>query len=135
MPEDTGVLIRSILVSLACKYRLVLEQLETVSGHHIDRLQVVGGGSRNGLLCQITADILGREVLAGPAEATLLGNVLVQLAATGELETLPEMRELSGRSFALEHYMPSGGSAAESTYQRFLDVTELTAGHPLQTGV
>ncbi len=135
MPEDIGVLIRSILVSLACKYRLVLERLETVSGHHIDRLQVVGGGSRNGLLCQITADILGREVLAGPAEATLLGNVLVQLAATGELTTLSEMRELSGRSFTLEHYTPSGDGAAESTYQRFLDVTELTAGHPLQTGV
>jgi rhamnulokinase len=134
-PEDTGVLIRSILVSLACKYRLVLERLETVSGHQIDRLQVVGGGSRNGLLCQITADILGREVLAGPAEATLLGNVLVQLAATGELGTLSEMRELSGRSFTLERYTPSGDSAAESTYQRFLDVTELTAGHPLQTGV
>jgi rhamnulokinase len=135
LPEDTGVLIRSILVSLACKYRLVLERLETVSGHQIHRLQVVGGGSRNGLLCQITADILGREVLAGPAEATLLGNVLVQLAATGELETLSEMRELSGRSFTVERYTPSGDSAAESTYQRFLDVTELTAGHPLQTGV
>jgi rhamnulokinase len=134
-PSEIGVLIRSILVSLACKYRLVLEQLETVSGQRIDRLQVVGGGSRNRLLCQITADILGREVVAGPAEATLLGNVLVQLIATDEVTTLAEMRELIGRSFALEQYTPSGGSAADFTYLRFLDMTGLTAGHPLQTGV
>jgi len=135
LPGDTGELIRSILTSLACKYRLVLEQLEAVSGRRIDRLQVVGGGSRNALLCQITADILGRDVLTGPAEATLLGNVLVQLAATGEVTTLAEMRELSGRSFSGERYTPSAGDAAESTYQRFLDVTGVTRDHALQTGV
>ncbi len=134
-PNEIGALIRSILVSLACKYRLVLEQLEIVSGQRIDRLQVVGGGSRNRLLCQITADILGREVLAGPAEATLLGNVLVQLAATGEVTTICEMRELSGRSFTLERYTPKLGDAPQSTYQRFLDVIDLTADHALQTGV
>ena len=134
-PADRGALIRSILVSLACKYRLVLERLESATGRRIECLSVVGGGSRNELLCQVTADILGREVLAGPAEATLLGNVLVQLAATGEVATLAEMRELSRRSFALKQYTPSAGSGGESTYQRFLDVTDLTAGHAVKTGV
>jgi len=74
-------------------------------------------------------------VLAGPAEATLLGNVLVQLAATGEVTTLGEMRELSGRSFAPEQYTPSPSDAAQSTYERFLDVIGATDGHALRTGV
>jgi rhamnulokinase len=127
-PVGRGELVRSILVSLACKYRLVVEWLESVSGQRIERLQIVGGGSHNRLLCQITADVLGRDVLAGPAEATLLGNLVVQLAATGELSTLAQMRELSGRSVALEHFAPSAGGAGEATYQRFLEVTGLAVG-------
>jgi rhamnulokinase len=88
-------------------------------------VQVVGGGSRNALLCQISADVLGRDVLAGPAEATLLGNVLVQLGATGEVSSLAEMRELGGRSVELERYSPDATAAGEGTYERFLAVTGL----------
>ena len=75
----------SILISLACKYRLVLEQLQLVSGRRVEVVHVVGGGVRNTLLCQLTADVLGLPVLAGPEEATALGNVLVQARACGEL--------------------------------------------------
>lgn len=124
-PAGRGELVRSILVSLACKYRLVVERLESVSGVPIERVQVVGGGSRNALLCQLTADVLAREVLAGPAEATLLGNVLVQLGAIGEVSTLAEMRELGGRSIGLEHYSPDAAADGKGTYERFLDVTGL----------
>jgi rhamnulokinase len=76
---------RSILVSLACKYRLVLERLEHVTRSRIQRVHVVGGGARNELLCRLTADLCELPLLAGPDEATALGNVLVQARAAGEL--------------------------------------------------
>ncbi len=122
-PATRGELVRSILCSLACKYRLVVEQLESVTGRRIERVQIVGGGSRNGVLCQITADVLEREVLAGPVEATLRGNVLVQLLATGEVTTLAQMRELSGRSVPLDRYVPATDGAGDAIYRRFLEVT------------
>jgi len=119
---DRATVVRSILLSLACKYRVVLEQLEVVSARRIDTVQVVGGGAHNRLLCQLTADVTQREVLAGPEEATLLGNVLVQLQAIGELGTIEEMRELAAAAVPLTRYEPhdAGGLA---TYERFLERT------------
>ena len=89
---------RAILVSLACKYRWVLERLEAVTGREVRRIHVVGGGARNALLCRLTADVTGREVLAGPVEATALGNVLVQARAAGELGSLADMRAVAAAS-------------------------------------
>jgi rhamnulokinase len=130
-PDGPGGVIRSILVSLACKYRLVLEQLQVVSGRRVEVVHVVGGGVRNTLLCQLTADVLGLPVLAGPEEATALGNVLVQARACGELSSLAEMRELVARSVQVGRYEPSGDRAAnEEIYSRFLSVTGLAAGRP-----
>jgi rhamnulokinase len=130
-PAGPGGVIRSILVSLACKYRLVLDQLRLVSGRRIEVVHVVGGGVRNTLLCQLTADILGLPVLAGPEEATALGNVMVQARACGELSSLADMRELVARSVQVERYEPSGaGPANDETYSRFLSVTGLQAGRP-----
>jgi rhamnulokinase len=120
-PEAHGDVVRSILTSLACKYRVVLERLERMSGRGVDVVHVIGGGSRNRLLCQLTADVLQRPVLAGPVEATSLGNVLVQARATGELASPAEMREVAAASAAPEVYEP--GEAAEGLYQRFLTVT------------
>ena len=122
-PASTGQLVRSILVSLACKYRLVLEQLEQVSGRSIETIHVIGGGARNAVLCQITADVLGRRVLAGPVEATALGNVLVQARAAGELANLGEMRAVAAASAQLATYEPRDGAAADDTYGRFLQAT------------
>jgi rhamnulokinase len=120
-PEDRGEIIRSILTSLACKYRLVLERLERVTGRTVDAIHVIGGGARNELLCRLTADVLGRPVLAGPFEATALGNVLVQARAVGELGSLADMRAVASASADPRVYEPShdGGE----TYQRFLSVT------------
>ena len=127
-PAGPGGVIRSILVSLACKYRLVLEQLQLVTGRRVEIVHVVGGGVRNTLLCQLTADVLGLPVLAGPEEATALGNVLVQARACGELSSLDEMRALVARSVNVDRYEPT--ASANETYERFLSVTGLQAERP-----
>jgi rhamnulokinase len=122
-PASTGELVRSILVSLACKYRLVLERLEQVTGRSVETIHVIGGGARNAVLCQITADVLGRRVLAGPVEATALGNVLVQARAAGELGSLSDMRRVAAASAQLATYEPRDDAAGDATYARFLHAT------------
>jgi rhamnulokinase len=129
-PSSPGEVVRSILTSLACKYRLVLEQLETVTGRRVEAVNVVGGGIRNELLCQLSADVLGLPVLAGPEEATALGNVLVQARAAGEVGSRGQMQELVRRSVTIKRYEPVGGRPANETYERFLSVTGLSAGRP-----
>lgn len=128
-PADDGELLRAILVSLACKYRYVMERLESVSGREIHTIHVVGGGARNELLCQLTADIVQRQVLAGPVEATGLGNVLVQAMAVGEVNGLVEAREVSARSATIRSYAPGPADAADETFARFLTAT----GHAEET--
>jgi rhamnulokinase len=126
-PADRGAIVRSILVSLACKYRLVLERLEAVSGRDVDVIHVIGGGVRNELLCALTADVLGRPVFAGPVEATALGNVLVQARAVGELGSLADMRAVAAASADPAVYEPAADrAAADATYERFLAVTGQT---------
>ncbi len=127
-PDGQGETVRSILTSLACRYRVVLEQLERTSGRTVEVVHVIGGGSRSRPLCRLTADMLGRRVLAGPVEATALGNVLVQARATGELGSLAEMREVAAASAEPETFEPGDDrEAAEATYQRFLCVTGAAA--------
>jgi rhamnulokinase len=121
-PDGVGATVRSILVSLACKYRWTLERLEAVSGRDVRRIHVIGGGARNDLLCRLTADLCGREVLAGPVEATALGNVLVQARGAGELASLAELREAAAASAEPKLHEPSGDG---ETYERFLAVTGL----------
>lgn len=133
-PHGPGELLRSILISLACKYRLVLERLERVSGRRLEVIHVVGGGIRNELLCQLTADLTARPVLAGPAEATALGNVLVQAIALGHVENLAQARALSLASVAPVRYEPRDPNAAE-TYQRFLAITGLAQSQPTTAAV
>jgi rhamnulokinase len=126
-PSGDGELLRSILVSLACKYRLVCEQLEHVTDDAIETIHVVGGGARNELLCQLTADVCGREVVAGPVEATALGNVLVGALALGELADLTDLRQVVARSVSPRRYEPQASPRGAETYQRFLEATGLSA--------
>src|SRR5918995_1320578 len=130
-PGDVATTVRSILVSLACKYRWVIERLEAVTGRDIRRIHVIGGGARNPLLCRLTADITRREVLAGPVEATALGNALVQALAAGELGSLSDIRAVAFASVRPIVNEPRGDhDDAEQTYRRFLDVTRLPAPRP-----
>jgi rhamnulokinase len=129
-PSGPGETVRSCLVSLACKYRLVLERLQRLTGREVDALHVIGGGARNELLCRLTADIVALPVLAGPVEATALGNVLVQARAAGELDTLADMRKLAAASAAPVLYEPDAGAHAAETYEGFLAVTGLAIDAP-----
>lgn len=124
-PMSRGEIVGSILVSLACKYRWVLERLEAVTGREVRRIHVIGGGARVTPLCRLTADLTGREVLAGPVEATAAGNVLVQALAAGELGSLAEVRAVAIASADVERHDPSGGDAAERAYRRFVALTRL----------
>jgi len=95
-----------ILYSLAVRYREVLQTLEDLSGQTIDVIHIVGGGSRNRLLNQLTADVTGRRVVAGPTEATAAGNALVQALGGGQLGSLDELRDVVRRSFPVEEFLP-----------------------------
>ena len=106
VPREPGEYVRAILESLAFKYRLVLKNLEHVTGKRIEQIRIIGGGSKNRLLNQFTAEATGRKVLAGPAEATALGNVAVQILATGGASSLREVRDIVDRSFPTEVFEP-----------------------------
>ena len=109
VPSGPAQLVRCILDSLALAYRRALLAAQSLSGQHADVVHIVGGGSRNDLLCQLTADATGLPVVAGPAEATALGNVLVQARALGAAPaTLPGMRALLRSCLALRTFTPTG---------------------------
>jgi rhamnulokinase len=107
-PEEQGAVVRCILESLALAHRRVLRQAAVLSGRDITRVHMVGGGSRNELLCQFTADATGLPVIAGPAEATALGNILVQARAHGAVADLQAMRALVAGTQPLRGYEPAG---------------------------
>lgn len=122
-PDQRSVLIRAVFESLACKYRFVLEEIEQVTGAAIELVHVIGGGAQNEFLCQLTADVARRPVLAGPVEAAALGNLAVQLHAFGELGSLAEMRELVRSSTQIRTYEPDADHAPwDALYDRFLRV-------------
>ncbi len=106
LPASRGELCRAILESIADSYRRALADLERIAGERINALHIVGGGSQNGLLCALTAQACGRPVLAGPAEATALGNALAQLRTLGGLPDGVSLREASARSCDVRTYAP-----------------------------
>lgn len=127
IPASIGAMSRCIFESLALKYRYVLELLIMLTGRQVDVLHIVGGGSQNALLCQMTADATGRTVLAGPVEATALGNALTQLIALGSLRSVEEGRRLIRDSFPLRVYEPEQTAAWTSAYGRFSKLLPPTA--------
>ena len=128
-PEPSGppYYVRSILESLAFKYRVVLESLEVLTGTCFGEIRVVGGGARNRLLNQFTADATGRPVVAGPVEAAALGNVAMQMLATGAVSSLGEARAIIDRSFPVERFEPQAADQWERHYRRFQEYVELTS--------
>jgi rhamnulokinase len=113
VPEDEAALLRCLLDSLALAYRRAVRQAAALSGRPVEVVHVVGGGSRNALLCRLTADATGLPVIAGPAEGTAIGNLLTQALATGVLDGgLPAVREVVRRSTELVRWDPTGPESA-----------------------
>ncbi|ODS52104.1 MAG: hypothetical protein ABS36_18285 [Acidobacteria bacterium SCN 69-37] len=123
-PATPAAFARTIFESLALKYRLVVEGLESVTGLSIRTIRVIGGGAQNALLNQLTADASSREVVAGPVEATALGNIAVQMLATGHVATLADARAIIDRSFPAGRFHPIDTDRWERHYRRFRDVLE-----------
>ena len=118
-PTTLGAYVRCVLESLALKYRLVLRSLEQLCGRRIEQIRVIGGGSKNRLLNQYTADATGRQVIAGPVEATAMGNVAIQILATGEASSLEEVRAMVDRSFPTQVFEPVATDKWEQHTERF----------------
>jgi rhamnulokinase len=116
--HDPVELVRAIFEGLALKYRVALERAEQLSGSRVRVIHVVGGGARNELLCQLTADACGRSVAAGPAEATALGNVLVQAMGCGEVRSLAEAHAIARSSARLRVHEPRGSSGWDERHAR-----------------
>ncbi|WP_419586973.1 rhamnulokinase [Streptomyces sp. Qhu-G9] len=112
VPESPAEITRCILDSLALAHRRAVAQAQELADHPVDVVHIVGGGTRNALLCRLTADACGLPVVAGPAEAAALGNVLVQARAHGQVGDRASMRELLARTQPLTRYEPQGSTAA-----------------------
>ena len=119
VPETPGAVVRCVLESLAFKYRRVLGTLERLIGRSIDVLHVVGGGSRNALLNQFTANATGKPAIAGPVEATAAGNLMVQALAQGRVSSPTEIRQVIAASSDLRRYEPRDTAVWTEAYRRF----------------
>ncbi len=106
-------------MSLAFKYRAVLESLEELTGRKFKAIRIIGGGAKNRLLNQFTANATGREVIAGPVEATALGNLAMQMLAMGAVSSLAEARAVIERSFPVDRYAPEDTEIWDREYVRF----------------
>ena len=122
-PATHGATVRCVLESLALLYAQRLKEAEELTGQSINRLHIVGGGSRNALLNQFTANACGMEIIAGPAEATALGNVLVQMIALGDLPDLKNARSLVQQSMDVESFQPEDPAAWNAAKTRFKELT------------
>ena len=121
-PLSPGQTARSILESLALKYRHTIGQLERLTGLNIGKIYVIGGGARNGLLCQFTADATGLPVVAGPAEATAMGSIMVQALGLGYVRSLADIRKVVRHSVELRTYEPSPSKEWHLAYERFQNI-------------
>lgn len=118
VPATKGEIIRCALESLALKTRWILEKLENLLGHKLSVIHMVGGGTRNELLCRFVAQATGREVFAGPVEATAMGNLLTQAMAMGQVESLSELKSIVRLSSNLKGYKPQSADRWEAAYQK-----------------
>ncbi len=118
-PRTIGETVRCVYESLALKYRLALEQIGECTGRKFDVLHLLGGGTKDGFLCEMTADSLGIPVIAGPIEATALGNIVLQLIALGEIKDVSEGRQLIRENGMLRTYAPCHSEKWDSAYEKY----------------
>lgn len=119
VPENQGQIVRCIMQSLAFKYRYAIEGLEKTTGKKITAVNMVGGGIKDKMLCQFTANATGRKVMTGPVEATGYGNLMMQAYALGEVKDLNEIREVIRNSEDITTYVPEDTEAWNEAYEKF----------------
>jgi len=123
-PETHGEVIRTIFESLALKYRMTLDSIRSVSTTPIEKIHIIGGGSNNELLCQYTSNATDLPVYAGPAEATAIGNIMMQAKALGIVSSLEEMRSMIFDSFETKIFYPEGFGIWDIEYKRFKNLVK-----------
>lgn len=119
VPASEGAVIRCALESLAMRYRMVLGWLEELTGSRLDTIHIVGGGTQNRLLCQMAADACHRRVVAGPVEATAIGNLMMQAVAAGDVCSIAEARAVIRASFDVQEFLPRHSQRWDDAYGRF----------------
>jgi rhamnulokinase len=122
VPEQKGAVLRCALESIAMKFRHVLGMCEQLAGGRLETIHIVGGGTKNRQLCQFAANACGRRVVAGPVEATAIGNVMMQAVAAGDVASIAEARDVIRNSFPVEEYEPQETAAWEEAYGKFCKV-------------
>lgn len=122
IPVSDGEIIRCIYESLAMKYKTVFERLKLLTCKDYQTVHMLGGGIKDTFLCQLTANALGCKVVAGPAEATVTGNIAVQLIAAGEIASIADARKIIAQSVELKTYTPENTAEFERAYRKYLDV-------------
>jgi len=123
-PSNHAEFVRCIFESLSLKYKFILGKLISLAPFAIEKLHVIGGGSKNPLLNQWTANAIGIPVIAGPSEATAIGNIMIQAKAAGCVDSLQEMRQIIRESVLLDVFLPENHETWESAYKSFLDITQ-----------
>lgn len=119
VPDSEAQITRCIFESLAMKYRLVFDQLKEVSGKPLNKIHIIGGGTKNQLLNQFTANAAGVPVIAGPSEATAIGNIMVQAMGLGYVKSLSEIRQVVRNSFELDTFRPEGSAEWQVQFEKF----------------
>ena len=124
-PTSHAEFVRCIFESLSLKYRYILELLRDFAPFTIEKLHVIGGGSKNAMLNQWTANAIGIAVVAGPSEATAIGNIMIQAKSAGMVNSIQQMREIIRLSIHTDEFFPADAKLWEDAYKKFLTVTKL----------
>jgi len=119
IPNSKAEIIRCIIESLACAYKKTIEELEIAIGHSVEAIHIVGGGAKNALLCQLTANLTKKLLIAGPVEGSAMGNILVQMKALGEITLVSDLREVVKRSCTISEYYPENEEYYDELYDKF----------------
>jgi sugar (pentulose or hexulose) kinase len=122
VPDSKGAVIRCVLESLAMRYRQVVGNLEELTDSKIETVHIVGGGTQNKQLCQMAADACKRQVVAGPVEATAIGNVMMQAVAAGHVKDIAQAREVVRRSFDVLQYTPQQGARWDEAFAKYAKI-------------
>lgn len=122
IPKTIGEIVRCIYESLALKYRFALEQISSCTNKNFDVLHLLGGGTKDGFLCELTADSINMPVIAGPTEATALGNIILQLIGLGEIKNVEEGRKIIQKTEILKHFKPHHNSEWDLAYEKFVKI-------------